>query len=144
MAVVQKGIAVAWGIIDGAYSSTGSATINPFSVKASENTVKINSKLEEHLDPTTGGRLGSTFFDPTKTVSLRVWPHGTTLSASATAGVTAPVPGDTFVVASGDDLTAGTYDVISVSRTRKVGGKTEFDVELMNYEAAGATTLIAS
>ena len=140
MAVVQKGIGVAWGITSTGYTYTAGATT--LAVKGSEQGVKKDASLEEHLDPSTGSAIGLTFFNPTKEVSLRCYPYGSSLANAITAAAALPAVGDKFTVTdSGDTVVAGDYVVMSVSRTRKVGGKVEFDITIKQWDSDLTATI---
>ena len=139
MAVSQRGIGVAWGITDSGYTNSGSA----MSVYATEQNVNKDAEFDESKDPTTGSTIGITIFNPTKEVTLRVYPYSTTLALAKTAAATLPAIGDKFSIANSDstDVAKGDYLVMKVSRMRKVGGKAEFDVTLKQWDSDITATI---
>jgi hypothetical protein len=91
--------------------------------------------MVESADPVNGNTLGIVFYDFTKEFSLRVYPKSTTKAGAKTEAYNLPEVGDAFYIVDADDTTAaGTYMVMKVGRTRKVGDKVEFDITLKQWE----------
>ena len=141
MAVIQKGIAVAWGISSSAYAYTGSATA--LNVKSIEQTLTKDAQVFESKD-SNGETNGLVFFDPTSEVSLRVYPSNTALSTAVTAGAVLPAVGDKFTITDASDASlAGDYVVMRVGKTRSVASRVEFDLTIKKW-AADLSATIAS
>lgn len=149
MAVIQKGIAVAWGT-GGSGTMTYAGTA--FRVKATGVDLSKDAELEEHRDPQTGDVIGLTFFNPTKEVSLKVYPTDTAMSTAAT--VVLPEIGDAFNIGAGltyaidADISPGltnaatnNYIVMKCSKARVNNGRTNFDVTVKRYNTDLSATI---
>lgn len=132
MAVVQKGMGVAWGVTTSGYTYTGSATA--LAVKTTEQSLTKDAELVEVKDGN-GETAGLVFFNPTSEVTLRVYPfHASSLSSAATAGATLPAVGDKFVITDASDASmAGDYVVMRVGKTRSQGAQVEFDLTVKKW-----------
>ena len=141
MSVIQKGIAVAWGISSSGYTYTGSATA--LNVRATGQTLRKSADSEECRD-LNGEVVGKVFFNQVSELQLRVYPSAATLALAKTANVL-PAIGDKFVVTDADDseIAGTTYIVEDSSKTRTNNAKVEFDITVRKY-ATDISATIAS
>lgn len=135
MAVRQKAIGVAWGILttQGYAVGAGAAVLkaNPLSA-----TFRKTSQIVEAPDGN-GEPRGLIGFDQRSNLALEVYPSDTTIALAKTAGGTLGIAVlDKFVITDADDPDiAGTYVVQEVSKTRRVGQMVTFDIQLTEYAA---------
>ncbi len=139
MAVVQKGIAVAWGITSSGYAYTGSGTA--LNVKSIEQSLTKDAEVFESKD-SNGETNGVLFFNPTSELGLRVYPSGASLANAKTAAAVLPACGDKFTITDADDSTiAGDYVVMRVGKTKSVAGRCEFDLTVKKWAADLSATV---
>jgi hypothetical protein len=146
MSVAQKAIGVAWGI-DSSTVYTGVATV----LKANPTSQQFNrsASLVEMPDKN-GETIGAVFFNKIDELDLRVYPSDNTIALSNTAGGTFGMgagntlnPGDKFVVTSANDADlAGTYIVIKLGKTKKVGTYCEFDISVKRWPTDISTPIV--
>lgn len=142
MAVVQKGIAVAWGLTSSGYAYSASATA--LNIKGIEQSLTKDAQLFESKD-NNGETNGLVFFDPTKEIGLRCYPSNTTIATAKTAAAVLPAIGDKFTITDADDATiAGDYVVMRVSKTKTVNGRCEFDIAIKQWATDLSATVAAS
>lgn len=133
MSVRQKAIGVAWGILttQGYAVGAGAAVLkaNPLG-NAFRKTAQIFEVPDGNGEP-----RGLVSWDPRSNLQLEVYPSDTTIALAKTAAGTLGIAIlDKFVITDADDPDiAGTYLVMEVGKTRRVGQMVTFDITLTEF-----------
>ena len=136
MAVIQKGLGVAWGITSTAYTFAGSAKV----LTPEEIGYEKEAEILEHKNRV-GETCGLVIFDQKQRYRLRVYPNGASLAAPE--AITLPAIGDSLAITDSTDadIATTTAVVTRCSKARRQADKVFFDVEATEFAADLSATI---